>query len=432
MLTSQSSVTSAQNTLNTAKASLQADQAKNQNGLDSARATVAQALNTVLAAQDTQNSDQTKNQGTVQTAQATVDSAQQALNQAQATLGSTVAAQQATIQTGQNTVAQDQAALKTQQATYNQTTAPPTQAAMDAAHAQTQNARAALQLAQNNLDAAVLTAPADGTIASLSGSVGQWISGGATSSGSTSTSSTGTTSSTNSNAFITLTNLTTQQVQAQVSEADIGKVQVGDKVTFTLTAYPGRTFTGTVATIQPNGTTASNVVTYNVMVNVDPTDVQLLPDMTATATIITEQDNNAVLVPNGALAYAQTAAGTSGTNASTDSASVYVLRNGSPVLQPIQIGSTDSTNTVVTSGLQPGDQVVTGVSTAAASKSTGASIFGFGGNNNRGASTGSAGGSARPAGSTSGAGATAGAANRAPSGQAAAGGAPAGGPPPGP
>src|SRR5207249_2857534 len=94
-----------------------------------------------------------------------------------------------------------------------------------------------------------------------------------------------------------------------------------------------------VATAQGNldGAT-SNVVTYSVLIAADPTDVQLLPGMTATVTIVTEQDNNAVLVPNSAIAYAKTQPG-SGT-------AVYVLQNGAPARVAIQTGSTDNTNTV--------------------------------------------------------------------------------------
>ena len=136
---------------------------------------------------------------------------------------STIAQQNATLQTSQNGVDQAQAALASQQATAAQTTAGPTQADLDTANAQVDNAAAALQLAQNDLAAAVLTAPSSGTVASLNGAVGQWISGGPTSS----TSSTATTSS---DALITLSDLSSPQVSAAVSEADIGKVQAGQKV----------------------------------------------------------------------------------------------------------------------------------------------------------------------------------------------------------
>ena len=145
-------------------------------------------------------------------------------------------------------------------------------------------------------------------------------------------------------------------------------------MTFTLTAYPNRTFTGTVVTIVPAGTTTSNVVTYSVLISVDPTDVQLLPSMTATVTIITQQVDDALLVSNAAISNGK----------------VNVLRNGSPVAVPVQTGITDGVNTQVLSGLQVGEQVVTGTSSGASNRSGSASasgnVFGFGppgGGNNR-------------------------------------------------
>src|SRR5262249_15415064 len=160
--------------------------------------------------------------------------------------------------------------------------------------------------------AATLIAPTDGTVASLNGAVGQWISGGPTSSSSSSSSSSSTTSSSTGSAFITLMDVSAPQVQAQISEADIGKIQPGQEANFTLTASPGRTFTGTVASIQPSGTTTSNVVTYNVLVSVDKTDVTMLPSMTATVSIITQEADNAILVPNAAISYAQSQSGQGG------------------------------------------------------------------------------------------------------------------------
>jgi multidrug efflux pump subunit AcrA (membrane-fusion protein) len=144
-------------------------------------------------------------------------------------------------------------------------------------------------------------------------------------------------------------------------------------VTFTLTAYPSRTFTGTVATVEPAGTTSSNVVTYTVLISVDPTDAQLLPGMTATVTIVTSSADSAVLVPNGAIS----------------NGNVRVLRDGSPVSVPVQTGISDGVNTQIVSGLEPGDQVITGLvstsgttgksSTSSGSSSRTPTILNFGG-----------------------------------------------------
>lgn len=270
------------------------------------------------------------------------------------------------MQSAQNSVEQAQAGLASQQASYASTAAPPIQADLDQAHAQVANAQSAVQLAQNNLNAAVLVAPTDGVVASISGAVGQLVSGGP------SAASTSSSTTSSGNVIMTLTDISNPQVTAQVSEADIGRIQVGQPVSFTLTAFPGRTFTGSVAAVQPGGVTTSNVVTYNVLCNVDPADVQLLPSMTATVTITTEQDDNALLVPNSALSYAQTQ--------SRGAASVYVMGNGVPTRVAVRTGSSDGQNTVVLSGVQAGQEVVTGTPSAAGqgSAARSGSVFGFG------------------------------------------------------
>jgi multidrug efflux pump subunit AcrA (membrane-fusion protein) len=223
-------------------------------------------------------------------------------------------------------------------------------------------AQLTLKTAQNNLADAVLTAPTAGTIASVNGAAGQYISGGATAAVSTSATST---ASTSSSAFITLSDLTAAQVSAAISEADIGKIQPGQKVNFTVTGYPNRTFSGTVAAIEPAGTTTSNVVTYTVLISVDPTDVQLLPDMTATVGIITQQADGVVLVPAGAVSNGK----------------VSVLQNGTVTPVAVQTGISDGVNTQIVSGLEPGAQVVTGTSSGPSTKSTttGKSILSSGG-----------------------------------------------------
>ena len=136
---------------------------------------------------------------------------------------------------------------------------------------------------------------------------------------------------------------------------------------FTVTAFPGKTFTGTVAAVEPAGSTTSNVVTYVVRIAVDPPDVQLLTSMTARVTIITQSAGNALEVPNSAIAWAQSQPGTQqsggqrqrnaqGPNAqppnaqtpnaqhvdpAAPNASVFVLHNGAPIRVPIQTGITD-------------------------------------------------------------------------------------------
>lgn len=242
--------------------------------------------------------------------QQTLSTAQQNLKTAQANLASAQAKDNQTIQSAQASVDSAAASVRTAQASFNNTAAPPTQADLDAGQAQIAAQTASVQLAQNNLDAAVLLAPSDGTVTAINGAVGQWLSGGALNGSAASSASganAGSSSSTSGNDFINLTSLSGLQVTAQVNEADISKVQIGQPVTFTVDAFPNRNFTGKVAIIQPLGQTTQNVVSYTVTSTIDPvSNATLLPGMTATENIIINQVQNALEVPMSALTYTRT------------------------------------------------------------------------------------------------------------------------------
>jgi HlyD family secretion protein len=156
--------------------------------------------------------------------------------------------------------------------------------------------------------------------------------------------------------LITLTDISAPQILAQISEADVGRVKPGQRATFSISAFPLRQFAGTVAAIQPVGQSNFNVVTYGALISVDPTDVQLLPMMTAIMTIVVEQVDDVVLVPNAAITFAQ--AGRPGNS----DVVVLVERNGQTNLVPIQAGETDGQSTVALSGIDAGEQVVIGAS----------------------------------------------------------------------
>jgi len=93
------------------------------------------------------------------------------------------------------------------------------------------------------------------------------------------------------------------QVDTSVSESDVGSAKVGPQATFTVEAFPGRTFTGTVAQIREAPITVQNVVTYNVVVTVDNADLALLPGMTANTRIITDERDDVLRVPLQALRF---------------------------------------------------------------------------------------------------------------------------------
>ncbi len=101
--------------------------------------------------------------------------------------------------------------------------------------------------------------------------------------------------------FTIANNLAKMQITAAVSEADIGAVAVGQKATFTVDAFPNRSFSGEISQIRNAPKTVDNVVSYDAIINVSNPDLRLRPGMTANATIIVAQSQQALRVPNAAL-----------------------------------------------------------------------------------------------------------------------------------
>ncbi|HEU0000932.1 MAG TPA: efflux RND transporter periplasmic adaptor subunit [Ktedonobacteraceae bacterium] len=266
-----------------------------------------------------------------------------------------------------------------------------------------QSAQLQLQTAQNNLAAATLKAPGNAVVASINGIVGQ---------------DTGSSSGSSTSSFMVLLDTSGFTITASVNEADIANVQINQPVRFTVTAYAGQTFRATVSSISIAGTTTSGVVSYPVTLTVNMSNIgtaHLYPGMTATATITTAQRIGALLVSNSAFTFPTTAlqagvitrnaltqglggtAGTggfSGTGRGTTGAQgvgsrhvVLVLRNGKLVPVLITTGLTNGTFSEVLSGLNQGDQVVTGatggafanLSTGSGTNTTGGGIFRTGG-----------------------------------------------------
>lgn len=217
-----------------------------------------------------------------------------------------------------------------------------------------------------------ITAPASGVITNLTITQGLPISSNSTG-GNNSTNSTN--SNTNSNSTQSLGTITLGQgsLQAVVNatEIDITKAKIGQKVTMTLDAFPGKTFTGTVSSINTNGTVSSGVTTYPITITFDSPDSNIYPNMSVTANIITSVENNVLLVPSSAI---QTLTGQT---------TVRILKNGKVQSVPVTTGASNDTQTAVTSGLQNGETVVTGVlNPTTPSTTTGSSPFsgtGFGG-----------------------------------------------------
>ena len=205
-----------------------------------------------------------------------------------------------------------------------------------------QQHQAALDAAQVNLDYASIVSPVDGTVVSRNVTVGQTVA----SSFQTPT------------LFLIASDLTKMEVDANVSESDIGGIKSGNKATFTVDAYAKRIFEGTVTQVRQSPQTVQNVVTYDIVVSVDNTDLALMPGLTAASRIVVDQRNDVTRVPNQALRYLPRNLPRA---TSSDQARVWVLRNDEPVAVAVTTGLDDDSFTEIFKGdLKSGDLIIVG------------------------------------------------------------------------
>lgn len=352
------SVGAAQTAVNTAQAQLVAGQKQGAQQIAQAQAQLEQAQSQLA-------SDQAKADAAASAAQGQIKQAQDALNTAEKSAADAQARATVALQAAQGQVNTATSAQQTARASYDKTTSPPTPAQIASATAQVGAQQALVNIAQANLDAAVLKAPSAGVITAINGAVGQWLTGGSTSGAAASAASGANNSSSNNPTnFISLTDLNSLQVQAQVNEADVGRLKVGQPVSFTVDAFPSQTFKGKVAVVQSLGTTNQNVVTYPVSIAIDPTQAKLLPGMTANVTITVGQQRGVLVVPSAAISFAQaqTASGSQASSAAKGGPSVLVVgSDGKATVQPIQTGASDGQETEVISGLKVGQHVAIGL-----------------------------------------------------------------------
>jgi HlyD family secretion protein len=142
--------------------------------------------------------------------------------------------------------------------------------------------------------------------------------------------------------FTIAEDLTKMQVEADVDEADLGQVKLGQHVTFTVDAYPGATFEGTVSQIRISPKVTNNVVTYTVIVNAPNPDEKLFPGMTASIRINIESEEG-ILVPVEALTGGKT---------------LRVKSNGNIEERTIQTGIGDGVSIIARSGVKEGEEVI--------------------------------------------------------------------------
>ena len=161
--------------------------------------------------------------------------------------------------------------------------------------------------------------------------------------------------------------LTKMQVDTNVDEADVGTIQPGQSAAFTVDAYPGTTFRGTVADVRRAPINAQNVVTYDVVITVANPDFKLFPGMTAKVTVLTLREENALKVPNAALRFRPSAEVLATLKSKpAEGPQLYLLSGSNVIAVPISTGISDGKVTAVTSSsLKEGDTVILRAATSA-------------------------------------------------------------------
>jgi HlyD family secretion protein len=221
--------------------------------------------------------------------------------------------------------------------------------------------QAQLAGAQVNLDYTDIISPVDGTVVSRNVTQGQTVAA----------------SLQTPTLFLIATDLTQMEVDTNVSESDIGTVKEKNPASFTVEAYPERTFTGSVVQVRQAPQTLQNVVTFDVVVDVANPDLALMPGMTATTRIVTAQRDNVIRVPDQALRYlpagkvaaapaptvpapaVPAAASAQPAAMAAHQGQVWVLRDENPVRVAVTLGLDDDTYTEIASGdLKIADQVI--------------------------------------------------------------------------
>jgi HlyD family secretion protein len=219
------------------------------------------------------------------------------------------------------------------------------------AGAQVESAGARVAEARVNLAYTDIVSPVDGVVVSRNVDVGQTVAA----------------SFQTPTLFLVAQDLREMQVNASVSESDIGGVEAGQTAAFTVDAYPGAPFQGTVTQVRNAPVTLQNVVTYEVIIGVDNADLRLKPGMTANVTVATANRDDAVRVPTAALRFrpplpADGAVAVAAPEGAPRTSRIWKLdRRGEPTPVPIERGIADERFTEVTAGIQPGDRVIIGV-----------------------------------------------------------------------
>ncbi|MGE0035362.1 MAG: efflux RND transporter periplasmic adaptor subunit [Xanthobacteraceae bacterium] len=181
--------------------------------------------------------------------------------------------------------------------------------------------------------------------------------------------------------FVIAQDLRHMELQVDVDEADVGKIRVGQNATFSVDAYPDRKFPAAIRDVRYGSETVQGVVTYKAVLSIDNTELMIRPGMTATAEIVVQEVEDALLVPNAALRFSPASQGEkkapgflqrllprppsatfrppSEPEPTGPNRRVFVLRNGAPVAVPVVIGVTDGRRTEIRNGaIEPDDAII--------------------------------------------------------------------------
>ncbi len=231
------------------------------------------------------------------------------------------------------------------------------QAQFQEAQSTVQQDEAVLAQAQLNLDHTRILAPVDGTVESRNMDVGQTVAA----------------SFQAPTIFVIAQDLTKMQVDTNVGEADVAAIRQSQPATFTVDAYPDRTFAGTVWQIRQAPINVQNVITYDVVIAVANPDLKLFPGMTANVSILTAHVSNALRIPKSALRFRLRTSGSEsgrtpaggavpGAHATEPLQTIYVLEGGQPKPVRATLGISDTNYTQVAQGaLQEGQELVVGM-----------------------------------------------------------------------
>lgn len=242
-------------------------------------------------------------------------------------------------------------------------------AALSISNAALAVARADLKIQQASLQKSVIVAPIDGIVLTRSADPGQTVAASLSA----------------PVLFVIAEDLASMKLEAAIDEADIGQLAIGQRASFTVDAWPERSFEARVRDIAYASTKTDNVVTYTATFNVDNAGLLLRPGMTATVAVVVREAKDIVTVPNEAFRYVppkveENSGGFSllrmfmprfpsnGAKkpevAADGTRTLYVLENGAPVAVKVKSGSSDSERTEIVSGPEAGQEVVLGTVSA--------------------------------------------------------------------